>query len=112
MSMAGSMRESVTLQQYEEIDDGAGNTYGDYLDVATVPARIRGMKGSEAVLAGRLEGIQPYIITIRNAGDAAGVTTSWRALNARTSEAFNIRSIIRAERGDYIDLLCETGVAT
>jgi len=109
---AGQLRESVTLQSYTEVDDGHGNTYSEWADVATVPARIRYIKGSEQVLAGRLTGVQPIVITIRNGGPVAAVTTDWRALDARASTPFNIRSIIRAERGDYIDLLVEAGVAT
>lgn len=119
MSAVGRMRESIRLQEYTEIDDGAGNFTGDYVDVTTVPARIRYLKGSEEVLAGRLAGTQPVIITIRNGGDAANATTEWRVVNDRAgldefgndAETFNIRSIIKAERGDYIDLLCEKGTA-
>jgi len=111
MTTPGQLRESVALSAYEGVDDGYGNIVGDWVVKATVPARIVGMKGSEAVLAGRLEGVQPYIITIRNAVPAAGVTTEWKAANARTGLEFAIRSIITDERGAYADLLCETGVA-
>ncbi|WP_189526621.1 phage head closure protein [Mesorhizobium sp. M7A.F.Ca.ET.027.03.2.1] len=108
----GQMREVVRLQQYTEVDDGHGNTVGEYADVATIPARIQSVKGSEQILAGRLAGVQPIVITIRNGGDAAAVNTDWRAVNDRTEETYNIRSIIRSERGDWIDLLVEAGVAT
>ncbi|WP_027142718.1 head-tail adaptor protein [Mesorhizobium sp. WSM3626] len=109
---AGQLRELVTLQDFVEMDDGHGNTISDWFDVATVPARIRYLKGSEEVLSARLTGVQPIVITIRNGGPVAVVTTDWRALDARAGTAFNIRSIIKAERGDYIDLLVESGVAT
>lgn len=119
MSAAGRMRESIRFQRYEEIDDGAGNYYGDYVDVTTVPARIRYLKGSEEVLAGRLTGVQPVEIRIRNSPDVAGVTTEWRAINDRAgndqygipAETFNIRSIVKDERGAFIDLLVEKGTA-
>lgn len=118
-SPSGAMRESITLQQYTEIDDGAGNFIGDYADVTTVPARIRYLKGSEEVLASRLTGVQPVIVTIRNGGPASAVSTDWRVVNERAgldafdlpAETFNIRSIIKTERGDYIELLCEKGTA-
>jgi SPP1 family predicted phage head-tail adaptor len=112
MTSAGAMREVIRLQEREEFDDGAGNTYGEWVDRATVPARIRSLKGSETVLAGRLQGVQPIVVTIRNGGDAAVVNTEWRAVNDRTGEPYNIRSIIRDERGAWIDLLVEAGVAT
>ena len=108
----GQMREVVRLQEREEIDDGSGNFYGEWVDRATIPARIQSLKGSEQVLAGRLSGVQPIVITIRNGGAAAAVTTEWRAINHRTDVEHNIRSIIRSERGDWIDLLVEAGVAT
>jgi len=116
----GQLRESVTLQNYTEVDDGAGNWFGEWFDVATVPARIQSLKGSEEVLASRLTGVQPIVVTIRNGGDVAEVGTDWRLINVGAGlDAFgqprgllNIRSIIRSERGDWIDLLCESGVAT
>ncbi|MDX8517968.1 phage head closure protein [Mesorhizobium dulcispinae] len=108
----GQLRESVTLQDFMTIDDGHGNEISDFFDVATVPARIQFLKGSEEVIAARLTGTQPIVITIRNGGPSAAVSTDWRVINDRTSETYNIRSIIRSERGDWIELLVESGVAT
>lgn len=108
----GAMRELVTLQYATYEDDGFGNQIETWHDVGPLPARIRYLKGSEEVLAGRLTGVQPIEIRVRNAGDAAGVSTVWRAVNARTSETFNIRSVVRSPRGEWADLLVEAGVAT
>ena len=111
MTHPGQLRESIELSAYEGFEDEYGNTVGGWVVKATVPARVVGLKGQEAVVAGRLQGIQPYIITIRNAGPAAGVTTDWKATNARTGVEYAIRSLITDERGDYVDLLTEIGVA-
>lgn len=112
MTHPGQLRESIALSKRSLIDDGYGNEVTGPFEVqATVPARVVGMKGQESVVAGRLQGIQPYVITIRNAGPAASVTTEWKATNTRSGVEYAIRSIIVDERGDYADLLCETGVA-
>jgi SPP1 family predicted phage head-tail adaptor len=111
MTTTGQLRESATLSQFVELDDGHGNVFQDWEEVATVPARIRALVGSEEVLAGRLTGVQPYVISIRYAGPAAAVTTDWKVTNARTGVEFNIRSIVVDERGAFADLLCEAGVA-
>ncbi|WP_054309912.1 head-tail adaptor protein [Mesorhizobium sp. 1M-11] len=106
---AGQLRELVTLQYATLEDDGAGNEIPTWHDII-VPARIRYLKGSEEIIAARLTGVQPIVITIRNGGPAAAVTTDWRAIITRTAETLQIRSKITDERGAWIDLLCQSGV--
>lgn len=113
MTSAGDLRESIHLQVRSEIDDGFGNvTSGPFETVHTMPARIRVLKGSETVIAGRLAGTQTAVLTVRSQPAMTTIDTSWRAVDARRGTVFNIRSITPSERGDYFDILCQSGVAT
>lgn len=113
MSTAGDLRESIHLQARTEIDDGYGNvTTGPFETRLTFPARIRVLKGSETVLAGRLAGTQTVVITGRYHPGLATVDNAWRAVDARRGTVFNIRSITPSERGDFFDILAQSGVAT
>ena len=67
------------------------------------------MKGREEIVSARLTGIQPWIITVRNNGPAASATTDWRLVDDRRGTLFNIRSVVRSERGEWADFLCEVG---
>jgi head-tail adaptor len=63
-------------------------------------------------MAARLEGNQPVVITVRASSDTRRITTDWRAVDARdASHVFNVRSTSPGERRDYIDILCQLGVA-
>jgi SPP1 family predicted phage head-tail adaptor len=95
------------------IDDGYGNTVsGDWATGPTVGARIKPLRGGEAVQAARLAGKQPLLITIRYSSATAAITTDWRARNARTGALYNIRSVMNPdERKRFLDLEVEMGVA-
>jgi len=114
MTTAGDLRESIRLEeQVPGGDDGYGNTLPDtWTARSTFPARIRVLKGSETVIAGRLAGTQTVVLTGRYHDAMTPITTAWRAVDTRRGTIFNIRSITPDERGDYFDILCQSGVAT
>ncbi|HEV7339833.1 MAG TPA: phage head closure protein [Bosea sp. (in: a-proteobacteria)] len=112
MSTAGDLRESIRLEErVPGGDDGYGNTLPDTWTLrATTPARIRILKGSETVMAGRLQGTQTAVITVRNQPSLASATNAWRAANARTGQTYNIRAVTPDERGAFVDILAESGI--
>ncbi|MDX1015342.1 phage head closure protein [Sinorhizobium medicae] len=112
MSGAGDLREVVNFQFYEEIDDGAGNVYGDWVTVFSAHARIQILRGTETVMAGRLAGKQTVALTIRWQTEVATMHSGYRAVNARSGVEYNIRSIEPDERRAFVNLLVEAGVAT
>lgn len=114
MTTAGDLRESIRLEeQVPGGDDGYGNTLPDtWTARSNFPARIRVLKGNETVFAARLTGTQTVVITGRWHDDMSAATTAWRAVDARRGTIFNIRSITPSERGDYFDILAQSGVAT
>lgn len=89
------MREKLHFQARTEVDDGFGNvTSGPFQTVFTEPARLRPGLGSETVQAARLQGVQPYTITIRSSARTRAITPAWRAVDARNaSRIFDIKAI-------------------
>lgn len=110
---AGKLRESITFSSRTSTPDEYGNPEtGGFTDEFTVSARVRVLKGGEGVLAVRLQGTQPVLITVRSSPDTKQITTEWRAVDANdASKIYNIRAVTPDEVGDAIDLLCEQGVA-
>lgn len=116
---AGQLRERVTFQRRDETPDAYGNPIaGDWTDQFSEPARLTPRLGGEEVIAARMTGVQPYILTVRSSARTRGLTPAWRAYDARkgmgdTGEPvreFQILSIANVdEKGQYIDLLVREG---
>jgi head-tail adaptor len=66
------------------------------------------LKASETVLAGRLQGTQTVVCTLRYQSALAGVDGTWRLRNARTGNDYNIRAVTPDVRKQWCDVLCET----
>lgn len=115
---AGELRERFIFEVREDLSDnsppgdGYGNMEGDWLPQFTVWAKLHLMRGGENVIASRLQGRQPAILTVRASSLTRRITTDWRCRDKRTSEAYNIRSVeLHPDRSGF-DLLIERGVAT
>lgn len=117
---AGQLRERIAFEDPGEgvdsngdpITDEAGNAVGEWTERYRCDAGIIFLRGGEPVLAERLTGQRPSIITVRACDDARQVTTAWRVRDLRKDRLFNIRSITPDPENSYIDFLCEDGVAT
>lgn len=113
-SGAGSLSERVTFQKRTEQDDGYGNPVsGPFADQFTEPARLVPRMGSEPVIASRLQGVQPYNVTIRSSTRAREITPAWQAKNARTGALYDIKAIVNPDgRNQYLELLVIEGSAS
>lgn len=109
---AGELRELVAFDQIAESDSSYGLMAGEWEEMFRTAARIKNLRGSEPVIAQRLQGVQPAVIKVRSFSDTRLVDASWRVRNVRSGAVYNIRAVTPDERGFYIDLLCEAGVAT
>lgn len=111
--VAGKLKHQIAFdKRTEPIDDGFGNVVNGWSEQFKVWAGKRYLTGGESVLASRLSGHQPVIVTVRRSDLTVQITTAWRCRDIITEEAFNIRSVTPAEnREAYIDLLVEAGVA-
>jgi SPP1 family predicted phage head-tail adaptor len=108
---AGYLDQMVAFDKREEVDDGAGNTVGQWVEQFKSPAGYQHLRGGESVMADRLQGKHPQIITIRSNTNTRSITTDWRVRDARTDRAFNIRDITPTSDRAFLDLLVENGVA-
>jgi len=78
---------------------------------------IKPRLGGEAVLAARLTGKNYVDITVRQDSNTIQVDVDWKCKNEVTGEEYNIRSVIDPHAGDqdhhdWLEMLCEKGVAT
>ena len=110
------MRERVTFQRRLQISDGAGNTRGGWDTnlanaICTTAARLRPINGREEVLAQKLQGTQGFELVVRYSAATTAVTSSCRAVNARTGEAYDIKTIQNPdERRMYLSMIVTRGV--
>lgn len=80
----GALRAKLTFQSRGDVTDGWGGTVpgGAFTDQFTVSAALRPLRGSEAVMAARLQGQQPYVVTVRQSALTRQITSNWRAVDA------------------------------
>ncbi len=107
----GELRHRLIVQAERAIDDGGGgrsDPWADPVIVATVWGKIEPLTGGERLRAMQLQDRLSHRIVIRH---RSGITAAMRVrFGAR---AFNIRAVIDlGERGRFLELLCEEGVAT
>jgi SPP1 family predicted phage head-tail adaptor len=110
---AGDLRDRVAFDKRVEVDDGYGNTVGDWQEQFVLWAKVVARRGSETVIAARLQGVQPYAIVVRSSSQARTISAAWRARNLRTGEVYAIRSP-GAETPDRsgIEFMAEAGTPT
>ncbi|WEK05765.1 MAG: head-tail adaptor protein [Candidatus Devosia phytovorans] len=83
---AAALRERLSAQMRGNQDDGWGQPVpgaGPFEEQFEISAGLRPLRGSEAVLAARLEGRQPYVLTVRNTSQTRQITTSWQFVDKR-----------------------------
>lgn len=93
---AGALRHRLQFQKPETLDDGYGQGVeggGGYEPQFTVWAGLKPLRGSEAVMAARLRGQQPYIATVRQSVQTRQVTAAWRIVDENDpNRVFSINS--------------------
>src|SRR4051794_4865085 len=112
MVAIGQMRARVRIEHRVAVDDGYGNTQGDWLTVMSgVPAKIGPLKGGEEVRSSRIAGFNNFDIVIRGNPTTAAITSEHRLVNERNGETYNIKWIGNFdERGRFLTLTCQSGV--
>ena len=103
MSIAGALRERVTLQSFSATNTDAGDQAETWMDVITdISARMQPKKMSEYTRAMRPASEARYVATIRNRpGVAAQMRLIW---GTRT---FTVEGVLNLdERGHFLALDC------
>jgi SPP1 family predicted phage head-tail adaptor len=110
MTTPGDLRELIELQQLATVPDGAGGSTTSWVSfLDPTPARIKALKGGEAVMQGRLTSVQTLVVTLRWQLALLEADTTLRLINCRTSEQYDIKAITPDERKEFVDILCTTG---
>jgi head-tail adaptor len=111
---AGQLRERVAFEVRGDVDDGMGNPQsGDFAEVYRCAARIMPKMGGEQVMAARLTGTQPVLISVRICEALREIGTDWRVRDVRNDIVYNIKAISNPdEKREYLEILAISGAAT
>ena len=110
---AGSLNRRIRFDRRAVASDGYGNEETGWQTlIAGRWARIRPVRGSEDVLADRVQGIVTYEITVRSDSETKTVCAGDRIVNLHTNETYNIHAIVNPdERGGRLVMTCQAGGA-
>jgi head-tail adaptor len=109
---AGSLSERIGFEAEVEGDDGYGGVVVGFAEQFFEAARLEPRVGSETVIASRLQGLQPFTMTVRSNPRTRIITPAWRARNKRTGVVYAIKTAVNIdERNEWIELLVVQGEA-
>lgn len=115
MAAIGALRERVRFEArgYVEGDLTGNPQSGPWGEVHSCAAQITPKLGGETVLASRLTGIQPMLITVRLCKALAAFSTDWRIVDVRKKIAYNVTAACNPdEKRRYLEILAVSGEAT
>ncbi len=104
-----SMLEVVAFEALVPSEDGYGNHVSSYEQRFEERAHFKYLRGGERVIAARLEGVQPVVVTIWRTPDTEAIQTSWRMKDLQTGTIYAIRAKIPTDDRLYFELTCESG---
>lgn len=120
----GQLFERVAFDARASVDDGAGNHEGDFVQRFERRAGFTFLRGSESVIAARLEGRQPIVVRVRACSQTQQINAGWRMRDLRngawagevghqywTGPVYAVRSVIPSGDRQWIDVTVESGVA-
>lgn len=113
---AGRLRFRVRFDCRMRKDGTYGGTETGWVEQFTRWADIVMLKGTEAVMADRLQGLQPALIIVRRDSETLRVDASWRAVEIRDNtpaRCFALKSPGADMEGDraFITMMAEAGAA-
>lgn len=108
---AGPLIELVAFDKRAPADDGYGNTVAAWTEQFQAQAAFVYLRGSETVMAARLENRQSLIVRIRQSDAARQVTADWQARDVRRGTVFAIHEVVEDVSRAWVDVLVEAGVA-
>lgn len=121
---ASRLFEHVAFDERQKVSDGHGNYEGDFLEAFQCRAGFTYLRGTESVIAARLEGRQPIVVRVRASSNTRQIDRDWRMRDLRDGQwvgasgedywdgpVYAVRSVIPTEDRRYIDITVEQGVA-
>lgn len=112
----GDLKHLIAFEYRIERDRGDGVTVTDWKEAYRCRAGYQHLRGTETVMADRLQGQHPQVIFARICVELKAVTTAWRIRDLDSQIIFNIRDITPSENASddrrFMDFLCQSGVST
>lgn len=110
---AGQMKDLVAFASREMLDDGYGNEVaGDWVERFREPAKFTHLRGSETVMAARLESRNVVLMQVWASDQTEQVTADWQVTDVRRGTVFNIREIHQDRTQAIFEMMIESKVAT
>ena len=119
----GRLNERVAFDARDQADDGEGNVEGEFVERFERLAGFTFLRGTETVIAARLEGRQPIVVRVRACSQTRQIDAGWRMRDLRNGEwlgsgsdaywsgpVYAVRSVIPTEDRQFIDVAVESGV--
>ncbi len=110
----GKLDQRVAFDAPRVTSDGAGGRVNGFVDAGSAyecAAHFRNLRGSETVIASRLSGVQPVVVTIRTSSAARAISTEYRMRDLRRpDDIYQIRAIVETDDRAFLELTCERGV--
>lgn len=111
----GNLYERVAFDRREQVNPDSpadlGNTESDFVEQFTRRAGFVYLRGTETVIAARLEGRQPIVVRVRKDSQTSTIATDWRMRDARDGKEFAVKSIAETPDRRFLDIIVEAGVA-
>lgn len=107
-TIAGRLNFRFAFDKRISIDDGFGNKQGDWQEQFKIWSAKKYLTGGENVVAARLSGLQPVLLTVRTSTLTKLIETHWRCRDLSTGEIFNIKNVrSESDREGYMDILVQ-----
>jgi SPP1 family predicted phage head-tail adaptor len=110
MTAAGDLRYRIKLEM-QVAEPSLYGTVKRWVTQFETRAKMKWLIGNETIVAQRLTGVQPVVISVRHNSQTVQIQTSWRVTEMESKKVFNVRSVTYDEKRAFIDLLCTHGGA-
>jgi hypothetical protein len=107
----GQLFDSVAFDELSSVPDGYGNMQQSFVERLRTRAGFTWLRVGEAVMASRLEGLNPAVVRIRASEEALRIRHDWRMRDLRTDTVYAIRGITKSPDRGYLDVLVQSGEA-
>jgi head-tail adaptor len=108
---SGDLQHRVSFAKRMPVDDGYGNTKGEFQEQFSVAAAFRSRGGSEAVVAARLEGRNILGIYLRSSAQTRQIASDWRMTDVRTGDIYAVKIADSVTDRKWVYLEVSTGIA-
>lgn len=109
---AGRLDQRFQFSERVAQEDGSGNFEGAFVPQFEMAANRKVLRGSETVLASRLQNVQKVILCVRNCANGRRINAGWKARDMRSGVEYAIHEDPQlSDDRLWIEMLCSSGGA-